>query len=98
MGILLAPSVSFIFIYCLLKVFSFFIFYFFYFRQLDGLGLNPPIFRSVRGQYMTKIKSVRRRFQKVAVQFENKGDVKIIDYKDIPLEDPDRFIYNLSSM
>ena len=47
---------------------------------------------------MTKIKSVRGRFQKVAVQFENKGDVKIIDYKDIPLEDPDRFIYNLSSM
>ena len=47
---------------------------------------------------MTKIKSLRGRFQKMHVQFEDKGDTKMIDYKDIPLEDPDRFLYNLSSM
>ena len=58
----------------------------------------PPIFRSVQSQYMTKIRSLRGRFQKVHVQFEDKGDIKMIDYTDIPLEDPDRFLYNLSSM
>ena len=47
---------------------------------------------------MTKIKSLKGRFQKVAVQYEDKGDAKIIDYKDIPLEDPERIFYNLSSM
>ena len=49
---------------------------------------------------MTKIKSLRGRFQKVAVQFDAKKliDLKTKDYTDIPLEDPDRFLYNLSSM
>ena len=48
---------------------------------------------------MTKLKSLRERFQKVTVQLDvQKYDMKMIDYTDIPLEDPDRFLYNFSSM
>ena len=34
---------------------------------------------------MTKIKNLCGRFQKVTVQFEDKGDKKMIDYKDISM-------------
>ena len=48
---------------------------------------------------MTKIKSLRGKFQKVSVQFDDQKDnKKTIDYTDIPLEDPERFLYNFSSM
>ena len=99
MGIVLAPSVSSISIlFIKLKVLS--VSWIFGLQLLFGpfTDINSTHFRSVQRQYMTKIKSLRGRFQKVHVQFVDKDDNKTKDYKNIPLEDPDRFLYNLSSM